>query len=122
MDECLMAKKQKEKVTFEKLKRMFLDDKMSQQGWRNNARIWYAMDSGEQWGDEDREIMEEQNRPIVTFNMIGPKNDSVCSMEVNNRHEVTYSPRQVGAAQVNEILTGAARWVRDRADAEDEES
>lgn len=91
-------------------------------GWIDEAKNCYDMVAGHQWDDTDRAVLEEQNRPVVSFNRIGPVIDSVAGSEVTNRQQVQYIPRQVGDAGVNELLTGAAQWVRDNCDAEDEES
>jgi hypothetical protein len=48
--------------------------------------------------------------------------DAVAGLEVNNRQEVSYLPRELGDAKANELYTGAGEWVRDNCDAEDEES
>lgn len=90
--------------------------------WLTEAKNNYDMVAGHQWDDTDRSVLEEQNRPAVVFNRMAPVIDSVCGTEVSNRQEVQYLPRQVGDAGVNELLTGAAKWVRDNCDAEDEES
>ena len=58
----------------------------------------------------------------MTFNMTDKFVDAVGGMEINNRTETTYLPRQVGASGVNDLLTSAAQWVRQECDAEDEES
>lgn len=90
--------------------------------WITEAKSNYDMVAGHQWDDTDRAVLEEQNRPVVVFNRMAPVVDSVAGTEVSNRQQVQYLPRQVGDAGVNELLTGAAKWVRDNCDAEDEES
>jgi len=90
--------------------------------WRLEARQCYDFVSGQQWTEEDAAEMKLKQRPIVTFNRVGSVVDSVSGLEVSNRQEVKYFPRQVGASGVNDLLTAAAKWVRDECNAEDEES
>ena len=90
--------------------------------WRAQARTNYDFYAGEQWDAEDRIALNEQGRPAVTFNRIGVVVDAVVGTEINNRQESRYLPREQGDVQVNELLSGAAAWVRDGCDAEGEES
>lgn len=90
--------------------------------WREEAKQSYAFVAGSQWATEDLAALNDENRPAVTFNRIGPVIDIVAGSEVSNRQEVRYVPREVGDAAVNELLTNAAKWVRENCDAEDEES
>lgn len=90
--------------------------------WRDEAWEDYAMVAGEQWDDTDKAKLADEQRPVVTFNRIQPVVDAVSGQEVANRQEVRYIPREVGDAGINELLTGAAHWVRDNCNAEDEES
>lgn len=90
--------------------------------WRQNAKVWFDYRDGEQWDEADKQTLQEQLRPIVTFNRIAPILDAVAGQEVQNRQEVRYIPRTEGDVQKNELLTGAAEWVRDLCDAEDEET
>lgn len=90
--------------------------------WRRESREMYGMIAGDQWSEEDRLKLMEQLRPAVTFNVAGKYIDAIGGLQITNRQEIKYLPRQLGEAGVNELLTGAADWVRDESDAEDEES
>jgi uncharacterized protein YfeS len=90
--------------------------------WRKRAKEDYDFFASKQWSDEDKEILDEQRRPAVTFNRIARTVNAVAGLELQNRQEVRYLPRQLGNTGFNEMLTNAAKWVRDSCDAEDEES
>ena len=92
------------------------------QQWRRDARDAFAFYAGDQWSEEDRQKLMEQQRVPVTFNRTGILIDAVVGYEMNNRHETRYIPRTQGDAKVNELLTNAADFFRDNCDAEFEES
>lgn len=98
------------------------DADRTQAKWRDDAREWYGFVAGDQWTDADKAALEVQLRAPVCFNRIGPMVDSVGGSEVNNRQQVQYIPRNFGDKGLNEVLTGAADYIRDQCDAEDEES
>lgn len=107
---------------FNKLKGWCREDIEKTAKWRSEAREDYAFEAGDQWSEEDKGVLRDQLRPVITMNRIAPIIDSVSGSEVSNRQEVQYIPREQGDVQVNEILTAAAKWFRDECDAEDEES
>jgi hypothetical protein len=94
----------------------------TQSKWREEAREAYEFRDGDQWSQEDRALLEEQQRPAVTFNRIAPIIDSILGHEMDNRQEIRFIPRGVGDGKPNEVFTAAAQWVYDLCDAEDEES
>lgn len=90
--------------------------------WRDEALDHFKFYAGDQWPQDDRAKLEEQQRPVVTFNRVAPFIDAVVGSEMNDRKEVRYFPRTLDDQGVNELYTSAAQWVRDQCDAEDEES
>lgn len=90
--------------------------------WRDEAEEDYGFYAGHQWDPEDMALLEEQGRPPITFNRTGPIVDAISGMEVGNRQEIMYVPRDNSDAWLNANFNGVARWVRDEAGAEDEES
>ncbi len=90
--------------------------------WQTDARDDFAFVSGNQWLADDKDVLNEQKRPPITFNYSEKMIDAVVGAEVSARQEVTYSPRGMEDAPLAETWTNAAKWVRDNCDAEDEES
>ncbi len=105
-----------------KLQGWFKEDMPHVAEWRKEAREDFAFYNGNQWSDEDLQVLRDQKRPAMTFNRIGPLVNAVVGSEINNRREVQYIPREVGDSAANEVLTAAGEWFRDQTGAEDEES
>lgn len=90
--------------------------------WRDEAEEDYGFYSGHQWSEDDSALLEEQGRPPITFNRTGPIVDAISGMEVGNRQEIMYIPRDSSDAWLNANCNAVARWARETAGAEDEES
>jgi hypothetical protein len=100
--------------------------------WRVDTRTRYDFYAGKQWSPEDEKILTEQKRPAVVFNRIPRTINAVAGLELQNRQEVRFLPRRANEptqdpnqptySGFGEVLTSAAKWVRDQCDAEDEES
>lgn len=100
----------------------YRDAKAATKDWRQEARQLFDLVAGHQWALEDTLKLAEQDRPAVTFNVSGKFLDALVGLQINNRQEIRYFPREPGDTAINELLTGAAEWMRDEADAEDEET
>ena len=104
------------------VKERFREARNHAERWREDAEEDYDFVAGEQWTQSDKAVLEEQLRPVITFNRVQPIIEAISGSEISNRQEVRFIPREMGDVQVNEIVTGAAKWARDMCDAEDEES
>ncbi len=105
-----------------RFKAWFRKDKEHTAQWRIEAREDFDFVAGEQWSDEDKAKLKEKMRPAIVFNRTATVINAVSGMEISNRQEVRYIPREQGDVKPNELLTSAGEWFRDGCDAEDEES
>ncbi|MEL6088866.1 portal protein [Bartonella schoenbuchensis] len=103
---------------YRRLKSWYGEDIEHVNEWREQAREDFEFYNGRQWAEEDLAVLKAQRRPVMTFNRIAPLVNAIVGAERNNKREVQFQPRQVGAAISNELLTGAAEWFRDEAEAE----
>lgn len=92
------------------------------QAQRQEMAEMFDLVAGHQWSDEDLQILSDQMRPAITFNRIGPFVESVGGLEINNRQDITFLPRQVGMSGGTDLMSSAAQWARQECDAEDEET
>lgn len=90
--------------------------------WLKEARENYDIIAGRQWDESDRRAFEDANRPLLTMNNIAAMVRAICGLEINSRQQVTYFSRFPGVSNKAELLSAAAKWVRDECNAEDEES
>ena len=94
----------------------------AQADWRENCRLWFNFRHGNQWDDADLAKLEEQGRPVVTFNRIAPIIDSISGYETDNRREVRFKGRETDDDPVAGAMSDMVQFIRDRCDAEDEDS
>ena len=106
------------------LKDWFIADSDHSTDWRKTARQEFDFVAGHQWDSADKRHLEDQGRPVITFNRALTLIKAVAGIEINGRHETLYLPRgtQPGVVKANEILTAASQWMSDSCDAEDEQS
>lgn len=90
--------------------------------WRTEARNLYDLVAGRQWDPVDEARLKDELRPMVTFNVSGKYMDTLIGLQINNRQDIRFYPREEGDAKLNELMTGAVSWGRDLCDALDEET
>lgn len=106
------------------LRDWFKVDQAHSDDWRANAKIDFDFAAGDQWKPEDKAALEEQKRPVITFNRALSIIKAVAGIEINGRHDTVFLPRGTspGVVKVNELLTSASQWMADGCDADDEQS
>lgn len=92
--------------------------------WRKDAKDDFGFAAGDQWRAADKASLEEQKRPVITFNRALSIIKAVAGIEINGRHDTVFIPRgtEPGVVKANELLTGASQWMSDVSDSDDEQS
>lgn len=89
------------------------------QEWREEALRAYRYVAGDQWDEEDLEILNEQRRPAVTFNRTEVYVSVVCGLQILQREEARILPRRPGPveAHTSDLWTSALDYVSDTGNA-----
>ena len=111
-----------EDAQLRKYKSWFRVDKEHSEAWRKEAVEDFRFLAGQQWSDEEKRQLREQMRPEIVFNRTNPIINSISGLEISNRQEVKYYPREQGDSKADELLTDTAEWFRDLSNADDEDS
>ena len=100
---------------FETIKEWVTADIEFSNAWRVRAKKEFAFVAGPgQWDERDSARLQEEERPVVTFNKTSKFIRAICGIEANNRMETVYLPSDVtdeGEVKANELLSNASDWM-----------
>lgn len=90
--------------------------------WREEAKKCQNFRAGKQWKDSETKDLENVGKAPIVMNRIKPRVAAVVGMEIANRQELRYQPRENADAAVVSLLNDASEWTRDQSMTEDHES
>ena len=81
--------------------------------WAEQAKLCVEFVEGQQWSAQDLKTLDEEGRPGLTFNKVGPLVRLVMGYHRNNRTDEKYLPSHDDAstAQVADALTKTAKQI-----------
>jgi hypothetical protein len=109
------------KKKLEKAKTLFIDALNKDTKWQNDARDDFKFRDGDQWTDEEKQILEEELRPVLTFNLTKSSIDLIMGMNEDNRVVHRASPTEPSDAFLCEVLNDLSDYVKQSQDFEEEE-
>jgi hypothetical protein len=113
----------KEKEKLQKAKKIFLEATSKDSTWQGDAQRSFAFRDGlGQWTKEEKQIMEEEMRPALTFNMTKSSVDLIMGMNEDNKVRFRVSPTEPMDAFLAEVLNDVADWIYENYEFDDEES
>ena len=107
-----LAKKKK----LERAKGLFIDALNKDNPWQQEAREDFEFRDGKQWSDEEEQILKEELRPVLTFNLSKSSIDLIMGMNEDNRITHRASPTEPSDSFLCEVLNDLADNVSESQD------
>lgn len=94
------------------------DSEKGQQAWRVRADAADKFYRGEQWIQEDLDILEEQGVPALTINLIKSQVQFMSGSQKKNKKDIRVAPVKAGSHTVAKILTSLIKHTMDKSHGE----
>jgi hypothetical protein len=110
---------------FNTLVTWFQFDREHSQKWRTQAAADFKFVAGDQWEERDKQLLQQQGRPVVVFNRTLPMIKSVAGIEIASRDDVIFypaNPNDGEQVEANQTLSAANTWMSEGCNAEREQS
>ena len=78
-----------------KAKELFIRAVDADNKWQSEARADFNFRDGDQWTSEEKKILEDELRPILTFNLTKSSVDLIMGMNEDNRIKHRASPMKM---------------------------
>src|SRR3990167_10270899 len=82
----------------------YLRDRRHWGPWKRLSKKCYAYYTGRQWTQEEQTQLKASGKAPVVMNRIKPRVSAVVGMEISNRQELRYAPRE----EADEILVSCS--------------
>lgn len=119
MADYKLSKEDKQYNNLESLMKDFRDNR---DDWRQAAIESYKFRSGHQWKQEDRQKLEQEGRPVLTFNQVHKVISAISGAEISNRYSPRAKPVGMEDAGLANMVDKLMRNMRERCHAAQEES
>jgi len=102
-------------------KRLFSLAVSSDRKWQSDAADDFKFRDGDQWTEDEKRILQEELRPVLTFNLTKSSIDLIMGMNQDNRIKHRCSPVEPTDAFLSEVLNDIMDWTAEAQGFEDEE-
>lgn len=110
------------RAKLKKAKKLFIDAVSKDSGWQKLARDDFAFHDGTgQWTSEDKKMLEDSLRPVLTFNLSKSSVDLIMGMNEENKKIFRASPFEPSDAFLCEVLNDLSTFVSESNNFEEEE-
>ena len=108
-----MGKRREEEIVA-KVRRFVADAREAQSEWRETAEECLRFYRGQQWRDEDVEMLRQQGRPALTINHVLPIINQLSGVQRQYRKDFKVMPRRRGTDTVASVYTALVKHASDQ--------
>ena len=105
----------------EKAKQLFIDAVDCDIPFQQAAFEDFLFRDGEQWSQKEKDVLEKEMRPALTFNLTKSSIDLIMGLNEDNRVIFRVTPQERNDDFLCEILNDIYDWVKENFEFEDEE-
>lgn len=98
---------------FEKVKALFEEARRSSELARNEAEIDLDYYHGKQWSAAEQTELRRRRQPVITYNIVRTKIESICGVEEGSQTSAKAWPRTPADENAAEVATDTLRFVCD---------
>lgn len=111
-----MFEKLNKKLKLKKAKKLFMDAVDRDGKWQQDAREDFKFRDGDQWSEEEKQILNEELRPILTFNLTKSSVDLIMGMNEDNKVIHRASPFEPTDSFLCEVLNDLSKYFQESND------
>ena len=116
-----MFEQLQKKKKLKRAKGLFVDALNKDSKWQQEARDDFKFRDGDQWTEEEKQILKEELRPVLTFNLTKSSIDLIMGMNEDNRIIHRASPTEPTDAFLCVVLNDLSDYTGQTQDFEEEE-
>ena len=105
-----------------KVNKWYKEAKDASSTWREESKESYNFPAGHQWSESDITKLTIEKRPVITFNWIAPMIDAVLGIEIDQRNEIKFQPREINDTALTDAINEVVKYLRDSAFIDAEEA
>lgn len=111
-----MFEKLNKKKKLEKAKKLFIDALSRDNAWQREAREDFRFRDGKQWTEEEEQILHEELRPVLTFNLTKSSVDLIMGMNEDNKINHRAQPFEPSDSFLCEVLNDLSDYFKESND------
>lgn len=111
-----MFEKLSKQKKLDRAKKLFMDAVDRDIKWQQDAREDFSFRDGDQWSEEEKQILKEELRPVLTFNLTKSSVDLIMGMNEDNKVVHRAAPFEPSDSFLCEVLNDLSDYFKESND------